>query len=114
MEIRRTDINNFNTTNEFIQRNNSSNKEINVEEGSVLKVPNTENEIKKVVETFNHMFEITQTHLKFSYHDKLGKYYVKVVDDKTNKVIREIPPEKLLDLIAKMQDFMGILFDKKV
>ena len=54
------------------------------------------------------------TNLKFVLHDKLGEYYVKVVDIETDEVIKEIPPEKMLDMYAQMAEFMGLLIDEKV
>ncbi len=37
---------------------------------------------------------------------------IKIVDDKDDKVIMEIPPEKILDMIASMCKQFGLL-DKK-
>lgn len=52
--------------------------------------------------------------LEFSVHDASGRTIVKVVDKETKELIREIPPEDILDFAAKMQEMIGILFDKKV
>ena len=52
--------------------------------------------------------------LKFSVHEATGRTIVKVVDKETDELIREIPPEKLLNLADKMGEMIGILFDKKV
>jgi flagellar protein FlaG len=41
---------------------------------------------------------------KFSIHEGTGEIIVKLEDINTGEVIREIPPEKLLDLVAKMQE----------
>jgi flagellar protein FlaG len=38
---------------------------------------------------------------------------IKVVERGTNKVIREIPSEEFLNLVEKMDQMIGILFDKK-
>jgi flagellar protein FlaG len=32
---------------------------------------------------------------------------------KNDEVIREIPPEKILDMVAKMMELAGILVDEK-
>ena len=39
---------------------------------------------------------------------------VRVVDKETEKLIREIPPEEFLNLAAKLDEMVGIIFDKKV
>jgi flagellar protein FlaG len=55
-----------------------------------------------------------QVGLEFSVHKKTGETVVKVVDTNTGKLIRQIPPQEMLDLADKLEDMMGILFDKKV
>ena len=52
--------------------------------------------------------------LRFSVHETTGQTMVKVVDKETGKLIREIPIEELLDLVDKIDEMIGILFDKKV
>ena len=52
--------------------------------------------------------------LKFSVHDATDKTIIRVIDKETDDLIMEIPPEEFLDLAAKMEEMIGILFDKKV
>ena len=52
--------------------------------------------------------------LKFSKFDESGKTYVKIIDRANDEVIREIPSEKALILAARMDEMIGILFDKQV
>jgi len=52
--------------------------------------------------------------LSFTFHKETKNLVVKVIDPDTNKVVREIPPEELLDLAAKIQEMLGFLIDKKV
>ena len=60
------------------------------------------------------MQAIHHVQLEFSVHKKTGETVVKVVDKDSGKLIRQIPPQELLDLADKLQDMMGILFDKQV
>ncbi|MFN2744442.1 MULTISPECIES: flagellar protein FlaG [Bacillus] len=71
-------------------------------------------ELQKTVEGANRLLEPTQIHLQFELHEKLNEYFVKVVDNKTNEVIREIPPKKWLDFYAAMAEFMGLIVDKSL
>jgi flagellar protein FlaG len=71
-------------------------------------------DIEKKIETMNMFLEPTHTNLKFELHEKLHQYYVSVIDSETQKVIKEIPPKKLLDAYAKMAEFMGLLVDEKI
>ncbi|WP_438435477.1 flagellar protein FlaG [Gorillibacterium sp. sgz500922] len=57
--------------------------------------------------------EGANTQLDFSIHQKTKQIMVKVLDKDTGKVIREIPPEKTLDFVAKMWEMAGILVDER-
>jgi flagellar protein FlaG len=53
------------------------------------------------------------TFLEFSVHEKTKRISVKVHDQATGEVIREIPPEKTLDFVAKLWEMAGILVDER-
>ncbi|MBD7968938.1 flagellar protein FlaG [Paenibacillus gallinarum] len=54
------------------------------------------------------------TTLEVSIHDKTHEIMVKVINKEDGSLIREIPPEKTLDLVAQMMEIAGILVDEKV
>ncbi len=66
--------------------------------------------LKELESKINQMQEVG---LEFSQFKDSGKMIVKVVERGTNKVIREIPSEEFLNLVEKMDQMIGILFDKK-
>jgi flagellar protein FlaG len=71
-------------------------------------------DLQKTVEQLNRWLQQSETtHLKFRLHDQLNEYYVEVVNDETNEVIRQIPSKKILDIAAKMQEMIGLLVDEK-
>lgn len=74
----------------------------------------SEQEVKKVVDGMNVILERGGSHLKYAYHDQLGEYYVEIIDDRTNEVIKEIPPKRWLDLVATMWEQLGWIIDKKL
>ncbi|WP_420819917.1 flagellar protein FlaG [Paenibacillus favisporus] len=55
-----------------------------------------------------------ETTLDISIHKATNSIMVKVLDKDTGEVIREVPPEKTLDIVAKMMEIAGIIIDKKV
>ncbi|WP_345242350.1 flagellar protein FlaG [Pontibacillus salipaludis] len=71
-------------------------------------------EAKRVVKSMNDFLEPAHTELKFEFHDKLEEYYVTIVNPKTDEVIKEIPPKKLLDVYASMAELLGFLVDRKI
>lgn len=55
----------------------------------------------------------TSTSLNFSIHDKTHQIMVKVINTENGEVIREIPPEKNLDFLAKVWEMAGLLIDER-
>lgn len=67
--------------------------------------------IKKAVADINkHAYG---TEAVFGIHEATNRVTIKIVDKKTHDVIKEIPPEKTLDAIAKAWELAGILVDEK-
>lgn len=56
---------------------------------------------------------MAKTRCEYSYHEKTKRVSIKVFDDETGEVIREIPPEKSLDMLQKMWEMAGIMVDEK-
>ncbi|PAQ13646.1 flagellar biosynthesis protein FlaG [Bacillaceae bacterium SAOS 7] len=71
-------------------------------------------QMEKIVQGMNDFLKPSNLHVKFEFHDELEEYYVTMVDDVTQEVIREIPSRKLLDMYAAMTEYLGILVDKKI
>jgi flagellar protein FlaG len=76
--------------------------------------PVIKEKIQNVVKGMNEFLSGSNTHLKFELHDKLQEYYVKIVDNQTQEIIKEIPAKKILDMHAAMTEFVGLMLDKKV
>lgn len=51
--------------------------------------------------------------LQFSIHEASGEVMVTVMDGYTGEVIREVPPSEILDLAAKLEEMVGLMFDQK-
>lgn len=80
---------------------------------------NESNEVSKeklqqAVKSMNELLEINHNSSKFVFHEGLERYYVTVVDKDTDKVIKEIPPKKLLDAFYEMQKLIGMIVDEKI
>ncbi len=57
--------------------------------------------------------EATNVQLKFKVDSGFGETRVQVLDKKSGEVIRQIPPESLLEVHSKLEELRGILFDSK-
>lgn len=50
-----------------------------------------------------------KVNLNFSVHQRTGRTLIRVVNSQTKEVVREIPPEEVLDLMATMEEIAGKL-----
>lgn len=67
--------------------------------------------IKKAVEQLNK--NMSHSEAVFGFHDATNRVTIKIIDKDTKEVIKELPPEKTLDMIAKVWEMAGILVDEK-
>lgn len=74
----------------------------------------TKEDAKHIVNGINEFLQPNLTSLSFQLHEETNRLYVEVIDQTTNKVIREIPERELLDIYAKMTEFLGLFIDKKL
>ncbi|MEK4484811.1 flagellar protein FlaG [Psychrobacillus sp. FSL H8-0484] len=70
--------------------------------------------VQKAVDALNEFMTLQNHNSKFVMHEGLERYFVQVVDSKTDEVIREVPPRKLLDAFYSMQKFLGMIVDEKI
>ncbi len=67
----------------------------------------------RMIEHANKRMQGRNTEFEFSIHKGTKEIMVKVLDKDTGEVIREIPSEKVLDMVAKMWEMAGIFVDEK-
>lgn len=82
---------------------NGRNKETTVVSGTEA--------MKKAVEEINRNAKNSEA--IFGIHDATNRITIKIVDKDTKKVIKEYPPEKTLDMIAKVWEMAGLMVDEK-
>ena len=67
--------------------------------------------VKKAVEEMNK--KMANSVAQFGIHEETNHITIKIVDKESRKVIKELPPEKTLDMIAKVWEMAGLLVDEK-
>jgi flagellar protein FlaG len=73
-----------------------------------------EEQIVKAIERALKALEGPSTMFEMKVHEKTKSIIVRVLNRETGELIREIPPEKTLDLVTKMMEFAGLLVDERV
>ena len=69
-------------------------------------------QIRKAVEDINKRAHNSEA--VFGIHDATNRVMIKIVDKDTKEVLKEYPPEKTLDMIAKVWEVAGLLVDEKM
>lgn len=73
-----------------------------------------EKDIKRAVDKLNKFLQGEETHIEYERHDKLkNEFIIKIINNDTKEVIKEIPPKKILDMVAEMCKIAGIIVDEK-
>ena len=67
-------------------------------------------QIKEAVEKIN---KHANTEAVFGIHDATNRVTIKIVDKDSKEVIKELPPEQTLDMIAKAWELAGLFVDEK-
>lgn len=65
------------------------------------------------IERANKAISVSGRKFEYAIHQKTKEIMIKVIDVDTNEIIREIPPEKVLDMVAKMWEMAGLIVDER-
>ena len=70
-------------------------------------------QLKKMIEEMNKKINNSNEIAMFGIHEETNRIMIKIMDKDTKEVIKEFPPEKTLDMIAKIWEMAGILVDER-
>ena len=70
-------------------------------------------ELTRITDALNKEMDPLGTNVRFGFNDKIEEMYVSVIEASSNRVIRKIPSDEAMRLMAKMREISGIIFDKK-
>ena len=87
----------------------NANQEENQQSKQQLEKQNAK--IKKAVEDINR--RTMNSEAIFGIHEATNRVTIKIVDRTTKEVIKELPPEKTLDMIAKAWELAGLMVDER-
>ena len=73
---------------------------------------NSPEDVQELVKSLNKAMQPMNTNLKFGV-DGSDVFFVSVIEEQTNKMIRRFPAEQAADFLPKMQEVTGMLFDSK-
>lgn len=73
----------------------------------------SEEEVISAIETANDALKAYNKRFEYKIHDDTKRIMVTIVNPDTDEVIKEIPSEKVLDMVAKIWEMSGVLIDEK-
>jgi flagellar protein FlaG len=69
-------------------------------------------EVTQISDKLNESAQRVQRGLNFSVDDNQGDIVIKVIDQQTNELIRQIPSEDMLELSRSLEEVNSLLFNK--
>ena len=69
-------------------------------------------EIEQIAEFLNESSQLFNVGLRFNINEDVDRVIVSVVNRDTDEVIRQIPPEEVVDLAARLNEMAGVLFNE--
>lgn len=70
-------------------------------------------QLKKAIAEMNKKINNSNEEAVFGVHEGTNRIMIKIMDKDTKEVLKEFPPEKTLDMIARIWEMAGILVDEK-
>ena len=96
------------------QVSNPKQHTLNIDDGNDAaenKMQSPTEALKKAVEEINK--RAINSEAIFGIHEDTNRVTIKIVDRDSREVLMEYPPEKTLDMIAKVWELAGLLIDEK-
>ena len=87
-------------------------KDGNRDDGQAKQTISENSQIRKAVDEINKKAHNSEA--VFGIHEATNRVTIKIGDKDTKKVLKEYPPEKTLDMIAKVWEMAGLLVDQKL
>ena len=74
----------------------------------------TEETVSSMTDPLNELMSKINCDLQFSYNKEVDMMSVKMMDKKTGEVIKEYPPEELIESMVKAKEWIGAFLDRIV
>ncbi|SEH23498.1 flagellar protein FlaG [Selenomonas sp. KH1T6] len=83
-----------------------------VEANAQKKEEPKEEDMQEMIKELNELMSRINCNLEFSYHKEVNVMSVKMIDKSTHEVIKELPPEEMIDNMIQAKDWIGAFLDK--
>ena len=73
-----------------------------------------EESVDFMTKELNKLMSEINCNIEFTYHQDANMMSVKMVDKETQEVIKELPPEEMIENMMKARDWLGAFLDKTI
>lgn len=91
------------------QEEKEQEKEARLEPGTM-----SEESVNEMTDTFNQLMDKINCNLEFKYNKEVDMFNVKMIDKETKEVIKEFPPEEMIENMIKAKDWLGAFIDRAI
>lgn len=70
-------------------------------------------ELMEAIKKASGKTEMEDRSLEFSIHEETNQIMIKIIDNETQEVVKELPSKKILDIMAKMMEISGNYIDER-
>lgn len=98
----KTDTNRINIQNELTKQQHNTQR-----------VTISQEELNKMMEEIRHKFSMLEKYLQIDIDEQLQMPISKIIDMRTEEVIRQIPPDWIVDILRRMEELKGIFYSKE-
>ena len=92
---------------------NSSGGSLSQQQQTAKNAQAAPDQLKKMIEEMNKKINNSNEIAMFGIHEDTNRIMIKIMDKDTKEVIKEFPPEKTLDMIARIWEMAGLLVDER-
>lgn len=74
----------------------------------------TEQQLRQAVDKLNNTMQVYNKELRFRIHDESGEMQVSLINTETDEVIRKIPPDYILEIVAYVKEALGLIVNEYI
>lgn len=102
--IQKSNLNSLDNQKSLIQQNSNNSQ----------KLAMSQEEINKMMEEIRHKFSMLEKYLQIDIDQQLQIPISKIIDMRTEEIIRQIPPEWIVEILRRMEELRGVFYAKEV
>ncbi|ODA44288.1 Flagellin protein FlaG [Thermodesulfovibrio sp. N1] len=73
----------------------------------------SQEELNRMMEEIRHKFSMLEKYLQIDIDEQLQIPISKIIDMRTEEVIRQIPPDWIVDILRRMEELRGVFYSKE-